>query len=318
MNIYCDGVFDLFHNGHYKHLEKIKKEYPNSFFIVGIVSDKDISNYKRVPKWDINKRSKMVESCKYVDKIIQNCLLIITEEFMLDNKIDLVIHAFSNKDDSDKQSEFYKIPIQLNKFRLIEYNVGISTTQIINEWHKIWEKKGNSEDLNLSSLAGWENTDYDFNIISNDLYHKLDINKNDKILEIGCGSGLFSKYFDNKCDYYGIDYAESIINKNIFFNNSTVFCCEANSLPFKDTFFDKIFCIGVFEYFPNTEYMNMVLKEIERVSKNVSIIYIIGIRHTTRSQKCDKHKYNGIFTHTIYKQNDFPEFTIVDSVFGKD
>ena len=49
MIIYCDGVFDLFHNGHINHFKQIKQLYPNSYLIVGVVSDSDASSYKRIP-----------------------------------------------------------------------------------------------------------------------------------------------------------------------------------------------------------------------------------------------------------------------------
>ena len=48
------------------------------------------------------------------------------------NDIDYVFHAFSDKEDSDKQNIFYEKSKNLNKFIEIDYSHGISTTQIIN------------------------------------------------------------------------------------------------------------------------------------------------------------------------------------------
>jgi len=69
--------------------------------------------------------------CKYVDKIVKDAPLIIDENFMNEHQIDYVIHSFSNEADAEKQKEFFKVPIMLNKFMTIQYYSSISTTDII-------------------------------------------------------------------------------------------------------------------------------------------------------------------------------------------
>ena len=53
------------------------------------------------------------------------------EKFINDNNFDLICHGFFNKEDGEKQKDFFEIPIKMNKFRSVEYHTGISTTQII-------------------------------------------------------------------------------------------------------------------------------------------------------------------------------------------
>jgi choline-phosphate cytidylyltransferase len=72
-----------------------------------------------------------VENIKYVDKIVKDAPLIIDENFMNEHKIDYVIHSFSNEADAEKQQEFFKVPIMMNKFIKINYYSSISTTDII-------------------------------------------------------------------------------------------------------------------------------------------------------------------------------------------
>ena len=55
---------------------------------------------------------------------------------MQQNKIDLVVHGFSNVDDKIKQNDFFKYPISVHKFKEIEYCKEISTTDIINNIKK--------------------------------------------------------------------------------------------------------------------------------------------------------------------------------------
>ena len=132
--IYIDGIFDLFHKGHVLHLKKIKElDNQNNYLIVGIISDKNAEYYKRLPIYDQENRKILIESCKYVDKVIENAPLIINEKFIQEHKIDLVCHAFSNKEDEENQRDFYETPIKLNKFRSIQYFHGISTSDIINK-----------------------------------------------------------------------------------------------------------------------------------------------------------------------------------------
>ena len=131
MIIYTDGIFDLFHRGHIEFLNNIKKKYKNCILIVGIINDKDSTKYKRKPIYDEHDRYTIIENLKCVDKIIKNAPLIINEEFILKNKINLIVHGFIDKEDIIRQKEFFKIPIKLNIFESMPYYKYISTSNII-------------------------------------------------------------------------------------------------------------------------------------------------------------------------------------------
>ena len=123
MIIFCDGVFDLFHEGHVKHFKKIKYLYPESYLFVGVLNDQEATDYKRKPVFNENQRLSLVYSCKYVDKVTIDYPVIMTEEFMVDHKIDLVVHAFSNMSDYAKQLQFFEVPVRLNKMKIIDYKL---------------------------------------------------------------------------------------------------------------------------------------------------------------------------------------------------
>ena len=132
--IYIDGIFDLFHMGHVLHLKDVKQlDNKDNYLIVGIISDKDAENYKRNPVYDENNRKILVESCKYVNEVMLNPPLVITEDFIQNNRIDLICHGFLDNNDIEKQKDFFEIPIKLNKFRAVKYHNDISTTDIINK-----------------------------------------------------------------------------------------------------------------------------------------------------------------------------------------
>ena len=129
VRVYMDGVFDLFHRGH---LESIKKclIYGDEI-IIGIVSDKDSESYKRLPVISENDRIEIIKNQKLVTDIIFPCPLTMTKKFIIDNRIDIIVHGFSNEADFEKQKDFFNIPIEMGIFRQIEYYSKTSTTDII-------------------------------------------------------------------------------------------------------------------------------------------------------------------------------------------
>ena len=332
MKIFCDGVFDLFHEGHVKHFKKIKDLYPKSTLFVGVFNDKDSTTYKRKPYYTETQRLSLVKACKYVDDATVDYPGIMTEEFINDNNIDLIVHAFSNRCDFEKQTKYFEVPVRLKKMKIIDYNEGISTTKIIKDiysadsfelpnksgWNKIWELKGNEETNELGTLNGYENTEFDVNYCYKHMVIKLDIKPTNKILEVGCGAGQFSELFSLNFDYYGIDYSRSLVNRNILLTQSKVFNCEANNIPFKPNYFEYSFSIGVFEYFPSKEYAYNVLNEMERMTTNS--VYILNIRTKTHEEKQSKHKYEGDFQHLTYVPEDFIKmgYTICEATYEKE
>jgi choline-phosphate cytidylyltransferase len=140
MIIYVDGVFDMFHRGHLECFKQIKSNFKDCQLIVGIVSDKNCKSYKRLPIINEEDRYEIVKSIKYVDSIIENCPLLITKEFISKNNIDLVVHGFSSNEDYNKQYEFFKDIIIINKFKRIEYYNKTSTTNIIKKILKYYNE----------------------------------------------------------------------------------------------------------------------------------------------------------------------------------
>tara|TARA_B110000008_G_scaffold26052_2_gene23452 strand:+ start:24533 stop:25864 length:1332 start_codon:yes stop_codon:yes gene_type:complete len=130
MRIYADGIFDLFHNGHRLHLERLKALHDDVYLIIGVISDEDASSYKRKPIVDENTRLQMVRNEACVDEAHMTPL-IMTKDFIQTNRIDFVYHAFANKQDENVQSECFRVPKEMGIFRTIPYIEGISTTNII-------------------------------------------------------------------------------------------------------------------------------------------------------------------------------------------
>ena len=82
VNVYLDMCADLFHWGHVNMLKYAKSM--GDRLVVGIHSDETIRSYKRAPVMKMNERIKVVEACRYVDQVIPEAPLVITEEQLYD------------------------------------------------------------------------------------------------------------------------------------------------------------------------------------------------------------------------------------------
>ena len=108
----------------------------------------------------------------------------------------------------------------------------------------------------------------------------LKINKNDLLLDIGCGTGISTKPFIKKCKTIGIDTSFEML-KNV---KNKCICGEAEYLPFKPNLFDIIISITTFQNFYD---INKAIDEILMVSKKDCQIVISIIK---KSKKIDNLK----------------------------
>ena len=66
---YTTGVFDLFHIGHLNILQRAKEQC--DYLIVGVSTDELVAQYKhKRPVISYEERSRIVESIRYVDKVV--------------------------------------------------------------------------------------------------------------------------------------------------------------------------------------------------------------------------------------------------------
>ena len=127
--LYMDGVFDLFHVGHLNAIEQCSAL--GDRVIIGVTGDEDASGYKRKPIMSEVDRTAIIKALKVVDEVVCPCPLVVTEEFMKEKNIDLVVHGFANPGDKERQREFFHIAMDQGKFQEIDYYSNQSTTDII-------------------------------------------------------------------------------------------------------------------------------------------------------------------------------------------
>jgi len=86
------------------------------------------------------------------------------------------------------------------------------------------------------------------------------------LLDVGCGNGFFTYYFNSFCHTTGVDYSFKMLELNPVKQKCMM---DANILGFKDNTFDIVFCHAMLHHVLN---ISSVLDEMARVSKKYVII----------------------------------------------
>jgi cytidyltransferase-like protein len=120
-------VADLFHCGHVRFLERARSL--GDVLVVGVHSDETVAEYKRWPIMTMEERICVVSACRAVDEVVPHAPLKLTEEFLADHQIDLVVHG--DDFDQDALSAAYPVPRALGILRTVSYSPDISTSDII-------------------------------------------------------------------------------------------------------------------------------------------------------------------------------------------
>jgi phosphoenolpyruvate mutase len=145
--VYVGMSADLIHPGH---LNVLKKASELGEVIVGLLTDKAIASYKRLPYMDFDKRKEVLESIKYVNKVIPQETLDYTDN-LRKYKPDYVVHGDDWKEGIQKNTR----DLVLNELKNwggslveVEYTNGISSTKLNN----IVKEIGTTPEIRLKRL----------------------------------------------------------------------------------------------------------------------------------------------------------------------
>lgn len=131
VNVYCDGIFDLFHLGHQEHIRNCR-QYGTRLF-VGVLSDENAIAYKREPIMSMEERMNVVGKFEGVYQVIPDAPMIVDEDFLQKWNIDVVCISpeYSAPDDT-----YYAVPRKKGIVKVMTRTPGISTTELINRIKK--------------------------------------------------------------------------------------------------------------------------------------------------------------------------------------
>lgn len=130
--VYIGGTFDLFHPGHVELLRRAFEVYGEVW--VALNTDEFCAQYKRKPIMSYAERRAMLESCKYVHRVIENVGGFDSKPSILECDPHVIIHGTDWVGESFKKQlgvtdEFLKEnEIDIAYF---QYTEGVSTTDII-------------------------------------------------------------------------------------------------------------------------------------------------------------------------------------------
>jgi ubiquinone/menaquinone biosynthesis C-methylase UbiE len=146
-------------------------------------------------------------------------------------------------------------------------------------WREQWNKSAKeNEDIRL--ISGWGGRTFQEMLFSiTDVAKKLDLKSEDRLLDVGCGAGLFEIAFAHWLkETYGVDYSEEMVEvakKNTGkYDNVIIEKANIQNLPFKDEFFDKILVNSVIQYLNNLYEVKGAFKELKRVTKKQGRILV--------------------------------------------
>ncbi len=115
--------------------------------------------------------------------------------------------------------------------------------------------------------------------------------KNSKILDVGCGAGVLAREVANRgYQIFGMDYSYNMLRKaKANYNASaksdiTFFRGDIEFLPFKDSIFDMVICLGVITYLKSE---HKALREMSRTLKPGGTIILSSLNKTSLAKCLD-------------------------------
>lgn len=145
------------------------------------------------------------------------------------------------------------------------------------------------------------------------------IKKMDLILEVGAGTGRFTRQFmKHGGKVVAVDFSINSLKINRFRCNSDIVLADICYLPFKSSVFDKVAGIGVFHHIPSSKSRFLSLKEVKRVLKAKGQFLMttynkrVSIRHWKEKQ--GYHSYGMIY---YYLFNFLELKNLLNSIFSR-
>lgn len=130
-----------------------------------------------------------------------------------------------------------------------------------------WEKFSNFSDKEIEKIGN----EY-FDIIDDSILNKQSI-----VLDLGCGSGRWSKYLANKVQFIeAVDPSKAVVSASMLLNNIDnvrITQASVDNIPFNDNSFDFAMSLGVLHHIPDTKRALLNLVEKTKVGGYV-LLYL--------------------------------------------
>lgn len=134
-------------------------------------------------------------------------------------------------------------------------------------------------------------------LIIKDICSKIPLNKNDTVLDVGCGTGLLAIPLAQRCkQVYALDAGQRLLDKakengkKMKVTNVSFLKGRATNLPFQDNFFDKVIMYSVIHYLENEREIRKCVQELIRVCKSKGYILIGDIPEKKAKEEFNTRK----------------------------
>ena len=166
------------------------------------------------------------------------------------------------------------------------------------------------EKTDYSEIANTYNKRYDENFLVNiekEIKSIITSNHYKTILEAGCGTGRWiSSLEDKNINIFGLDYSFDMMKiPKAEKSHLQLINADAVDIPFKNNFFDLIFCVNAIHHFPDKEKF---IAECKRTLTNNGMIAVFGV-----DPHIDKDWYVYDYFDSVY-ENDLKRFPSTDQL----
>lgn len=165
-------------------------------------------------------------------------------------------------------------------------------------WKDLWEERGkryphdDPAKLDGFDYAGEKLDEKQVDFLVEKIMERLDLNKDDLLLDAGCGAGMLLKPLSAHVKRaVGVDYASAMVDRcKKLCPGVEVKVAEIQDLPFPENTFDKIVCFSVFQYFTSLDHAGKVLNEFIRVCRPNGRVFIGDVPDEKTKSESIAHK----------------------------
>ncbi len=183
-------------------------------------------------------------------------------------------------------------------------------------WKEFWNQKsleGNAQKQVGRVKNGVVMPLQTLSFIADDIKQKIDLQANDKLLDVCCGNGLLSAELAKYCKQVtAVDFSELLINEaQLKHTDSNILFKQADALNLKlDEQFDKIVLYFSFQYFDTYQRGFDVIKNLSKHMKSGAILLIGDVPDLAKKDVYYDNfsKKLRLLKQNVFGQNDMGKF----------